>query len=109
MLLPANRPWDGSYEITSPTWALAHTSQFTPVGWQYAKHGFGVTMLEHGGSMVTRVSPDKKDFSVVIEKMSSKNSTCARGSNPSSDPEEEDVVLTPRAASLRQVTQRVVF
>ena len=36
----ANRPWDGSYEITSPTWALAHTSQFAPIGWRYAKHGY---------------------------------------------------------------------
>merc|ERR1712019_67498 len=24
----ANQPWSGAYEITSPTWALAHTSQF---------------------------------------------------------------------------------
>ena len=29
----------------------------------------------------------------MIEKMDSKNSGCARGSNPSSSPEDEDVVL----------------
>lgn len=44
--------------------------------------------------MVTRVSPDKKDFSIVIEKMDSKNSACARGSNPTTELlENEDVEL----------------
>ena len=89
----ANTPWSGAYEITSPLWALAHTSQFAPVGWRYAAHGSGVTTLEKGGSMVTRLSPDGADFSVVLEKMDSKNSACARGSNPPSTPEDEEVVL----------------
>ena len=62
--------------------AIAHTTQFAPVGWRYAQHYKGVQMLSGGGSLVTRVSPDKKDFSIVIEKMDTKNSVCARGSNP---------------------------
>ena len=37
-------PWSGAYEITSPTWALAHTSQFAPIGWRYAAHGSGVAV-----------------------------------------------------------------
>jgi galactosylceramidase len=78
----ANSPWSGSYEITSPTWALAHTSQFAPIGWRYARHDGGVGLLPSGGSYVTRVSPDMQDFSIVIEKMSYKNSYCARGRNP---------------------------
>lgn len=78
----ANTPWSGAYEITSPTWALAHTTQFAPVGWRYAQHGKGVSLLGGGGSIVTRLSPDKKDFSIVLEKMTTEDSSCARGSNP---------------------------
>ena len=48
-------------------------------------------MLDGGGSMVTRISPDKKDFSIVLEKMDSANSVCARGSNPKSTVSEETV------------------
>jgi len=32
--------------------------------------------------MVTRVSPDHNDFSIVLEKMTTKDSQCARGANP---------------------------
>jgi galactosylceramidase len=78
----ANTPWSGSYEVTSPTWALAHTSQFAPIGWRYAQHGGGVGLFPSGGSYVTRVSPGLQDFSMVIEKMQYKSSYCARGSNP---------------------------
>lgn len=96
----ANQPWSGAFEITSPTWSLAHTSQFAPIGWRYAAHGSGVDMLQNGGSMVTRVSQDLKDFSIVIEKMSSSNSVCARGSNPTSNPTSEDLVLSLKGAFL---------
>lgn len=89
----ANTPWSGAYEITSPTWALAHTSQFNPVGWSYAKHGSGVEMLQNGGSMVARISPGGTDFSIVIEKMSSGNSGCARGDNPESVSTEETLEI----------------
>jgi galactosylceramidase len=54
----ANTPWSGSYEVTSPTWTLAHTSQFAPIGWRYTQHNKGVQLLSKGGSIVTRVSPD---------------------------------------------------
>merc|ERR1711908_178771 len=57
-------------------------------------------MLKHAGSIVTRVSPDLKDFSIVIEKMSSANSNCARGSNPTSNPSAEQVVLVLKGAIL---------
>jgi len=89
----ANRPWDQSYEITSPTWALAHTTQFAPIGWRYASHAGGVGLLSKGGSYVTRISPDKKDISIVVEKMTHDDSACARGSNPPYDTAAEDVVF----------------
>eukprot|EP00036_Acanthoecidae_sp_10tr_P021481 CAMPEP_0206318684 /NCGR_PEP_ID=MMETSP0106_2-20121207/17335_1 /ASSEMBLY_ACC=CAM_ASM_000206 /TAXON_ID=81532 /ORGANISM="Acanthoeca-like sp., Strain 10tr" /LENGTH=746 /DNA_ID=CAMNT_0053750429 /DNA_START=12 /DNA_END=2252 /DNA_ORIENTATION=+ len=96
----ANRPWDGSYEITSPTWALAHTTQFADPGWRYTMHDSGVTLLENGGSLVTRVSPDLADVSMVIEKMSSHNSNCARGSNPDMPVASEKVVLILKGSVL---------
>ena len=97
-LAVANRPWDGSYEITSPLWALAHTTQFAPVGWRYAQHHKGVHFLQGGGSMVTRISPDKKDFSIVLEKMSSRYSQCARGQNPDMNATAEAVKIVLRGS-----------
>jgi galactosylceramidase len=48
----------------------AHTTQFTKIGWTYLKHGYGVNSFgEAGGSFVTFQSPDKKDITIVIEKL----------------------------------------
>lgn len=88
----ANTPW-GSYEITSPTWSLAHTTQFADIGWRFARHGAGVGFLPKGGSFVTRFSPDGHDFSIVVEKMTQESSNCARGSNPSYVTESENVTF----------------
>jgi hypothetical protein len=96
----ANEPWSGHYEITSPTWALAHTTQFSKPGWRYTQHSNGVDVLSSGGSIVTRVSPDGADFSVVIEKMSTSNSQCARGSNPAVSTYPEVVKMTLKGESL---------
>jgi galactosylceramidase len=104
----ANEPWSGAFEITAPTWALAHTSQFAPVGWRYAAHGSGVQMLNGGGSMVTRISPDGKDFSMVIEKMNSANSACARGSNPTSASSEEELEIAFAGSFLKAVQGRAL-
>lgn len=45
----------------------AHTTQFTKPGWRYLKHGAGVGTLKHGGSYVALMSPDTKDFTLVVE------------------------------------------
>eukprot|EP00928_Gymnodinium_smaydae_P079276 TRINITY_DN63246_c0_g1_i1.p1 TRINITY_DN63246_c0_g1~~TRINITY_DN63246_c0_g1_i1.p1 ORF type:complete len:772 (+),score=156.27 TRINITY_DN63246_c0_g1_i1:85-2400(+) len=89
----ANQPWSGAFEITSPLWAIAHTTQFAPIGWRYAAHGQGTQMLRNGGSMVTRVSPDLKHFSIVIEKMDPANSVCGHGVNPQQTVNGEEVVI----------------
>jgi galactosylceramidase len=68
----ANEPWSGHYEVTSPTWSLAHTTQFSPPGWRMLSHDSGSSLLASGGSIVTRISPDKQDWSAVIEKMTTK-------------------------------------
>jgi galactosylceramidase len=106
----ANQPWSGAYEVTSPTWALAHTSQFAPIGWRYAQHGKGVSMLEKGGSIVTRVSPDAADFSIVIEKMSGgSTSACARGSNPSETSTAETITLQLEGSMAKAKTLQVWY
>jgi len=87
----ANTPWSGFYEVTSPTWAVAHTTQFAFPGWRHLLHGKGVGFLEKGGSFVTRTNG--KEFSIVVEKMAWKPSACARGSNPQYDASDEDVVF----------------
>jgi galactosylceramidase len=106
----ANTPWSGHYEITSPLWTLAHTSQFAPIGWRYASHGKGVGMLSKGGSFVTRISPDSKDFSLVVEKMSGGgDSNCARGSNPPSTALEEVVTWHLQGSFAKATTLQVWY
>lgn len=58
-------------------------------------------MLTNGGSMVTRLSPDNEDFSIVLEKMTSANSVCARGSNPTSTATTEDVTVQLQGSFLK--------
>lgn len=45
----------------------AHTTQFTNIGWSYLKNSTGVGYLKKGGSYVSMVSPDKHDFTIIIE------------------------------------------
>ena len=95
-LAVANQPWAGAYEITRPAWAVAHTTQFASPGWRYLGLNQGVSFLEMGGSYVTRISPDGDEFSIVIEKMSWRDSPCARPNNQSSpyyQTEDENVTI----------------
>lgn len=47
----------------------AHTTQFATPGWFYLQHDYGVGLLDHGGSIVTLVSPGSRDLTIVIETM----------------------------------------
>lgn len=47
----------------------AHTCQFSAPGWHYLRHGYGVGLLDKGGSIVSLVSPDASQLTVVIETM----------------------------------------
>jgi hypothetical protein len=62
-LMRANTPWSGHYEVRSPIWVVAHTTQFTAPGWRYLDQASG--RLPGGGSHVTLT--DGKDYSVIVE------------------------------------------
>lgn len=81
-LMTAVEPWSGHYEVKSPIWVSAHTTQFTEIGWRYLKHGHGCGLLANGGSYVSLVSPDGQDLTIVIETMSHDHSICIRPDLP---------------------------
>jgi hypothetical protein len=62
-LFVADSPWSGHYELKSPLWVVAHTTQFAQPGWRYSDSASG--LLPAGGSYVTLHSA--KDYSVVAE------------------------------------------
>ena len=66
-ILPSlsTQPWSGHYEIGTHVWAFAHHTQFAHPGYLYDRAASRI--LAHGGSVVTRRSPDGKHFASVIE------------------------------------------
>ena len=73
-LMLADQPWSGHYEVGLSIWATAHTTQFTQPGWKYLDQA--CTLFLNGsnvcGSCVALRSPDRKDFSVVVETLDAK-------------------------------------
>lgn len=70
-LMYANTPWSGHYDVQGAIWATAHTTQFAQPGWQYLDSSSGY--LPEQGTYVSLRSPDKKDWSVVLETMDARN------------------------------------
>lgn len=64
-LMYANTPWSGHYDVQSTIWVTAHTTQFAQPGWQYLDRASG--MLPNGGSFVSLRSPNRQDWSVILE------------------------------------------
>ena len=81
-LMTADEPWSGHYVVASPIWVTAHTTQFTSIGWHYLLHGFGVQMLEYGGSFVTLSDERQQNVTIIIETMTHNHSVCIRPSLP---------------------------
>jgi len=75
-LIKSNQPWSGQYSITPSVWVMAHTAQFTKPGWQYLDSAcgfFSVDTTGAHGSYVALRSPDRKDFSLIIETVQAKS------------------------------------
>ncbi|KAK6166981.1 hypothetical protein SNE40_022168 [Patella caerulea] len=79
-LMTAREPWSGYYQVESPIWVTAHTTQFVYLGWVYLRHGSGVGFLENGGSYVTMTTDESinNDFALIIETMTQEHSACIR-------------------------------
>jgi hypothetical protein len=69
-LMYANTPWSGHYDVQGTIWATAHTTQFAQPGWQYLDAACG--NLPAKGSYVSLRSPNRKDWSVVLETIDAK-------------------------------------
>ncbi len=64
-LMYANTPWSGTYQVQSTIWVTAHTTQFAQPGWQYLDRSS--LRLPNAGSFVTLASPDRQQWSLVLE------------------------------------------
>ncbi|ELU00545.1 hypothetical protein CAPTEDRAFT_162182 [Capitella teleta] len=104
-LMTAVEPWSGHYVVQDPIWVSAHTTQFSEIGWRYLKHGLGSGHLDNGGSYVSLMSPDSKDFTMVIETMSHDHSKCIRPGLPeySVKPQNATFSLTGSLASVKEL------
>jgi hypothetical protein len=69
-LMYANTPWSGHYQVQATNWVTAHTTQFAEPGWQYLDRASG--KLAAQGSFVSLRSPNRKDWSVVLETIDAK-------------------------------------
>ena len=72
--MTANEPWSGHYELTSPLWVTAHTTQFSEPGWFYLRT---VGRLNSGGSYVS-MTDGKGNLTIVLQTMTHDQSKCIR-------------------------------
>ena len=68
----ASEPWSGHYFVDATIWMHAHWTQVTEPGWTILGIASGSSGYLDGtnwqsGTYVTCVSPDREDFSVVVE------------------------------------------
>jgi O-glycosyl hydrolase len=67
-LILANQPWSGWYSVGKQAWVTAQTTQFTAPGWTYIDSASGyIGGSGSNGSYVTLKSPDKTDWSSILE------------------------------------------
>lgn len=67
-LMRAKTPWSGHYDVTSPLWVVAHTTQFARPGWRYIDSASA--LLPGGGSYVTL--HQGAQYSIVVETLAAR-------------------------------------
>lgn len=77
-LIEATDPWSGRYSIKDGLWTLAHTTRFTEAGWFALPLQSGSSgHLRKGGTFVTYISPNRSDFTLVVEKLQAPCRNCS--------------------------------
>ena len=67
-LMVAGSPWSGSYGVGENTWVTAQVTQFAQPGWQFLDQASGyLGGNRSNGSYVTLASPDRSDYSSIVE------------------------------------------
>ncbi|XP_038630677.1 galactocerebrosidase isoform X1 [Scyliorhinus canicula] len=88
-LMTADEPWSGHYEVQSPIWITAHTTQFTQPGWHYLKT---VGHLQKGGSYVA-LTDGKGNITIIVETMTHDHSICIRPTLPTFNVSQQNVTF----------------
>ncbi|XP_041070917.1 galactocerebrosidase isoform X2 [Carcharodon carcharias] len=102
-LMTADEPWSGHYEVQSPIWITAHTTQFTQPGWHYLKT---VGHLQKGGSYVA-LTDGKGNITIVIETMTHDHSICIRPPLPPFDVFQQNVTFKLQGSFKRIETLKI--
>jgi galactosylceramidase len=83
-MLTSVQPWSGHFETLPVVWATAHVTQFTEIGWQYLKNGFGSGELAKGGYYTTIADGKGSDWTLQVVKISYDHAPCTRPKLPPS-------------------------
>lgn len=81
-LMSAVEPWSGNYYIGAPIFSSAHVTHFTDPGYVYLQRDTGTQYLVGGGTMSSLTSIDRRDLTIIIEKLMRNASVCSWSSSP---------------------------
>ena len=77
-MIQAASPWSGYYAVNPMTWAYAHTTQFTEIGWKYLDGACGQIVAGNtNGSYVTLRDTASGNWSMIVCTESAASMTAA--------------------------------